>query len=413
MPDSLKPPYKLNTILYGPPGTGKTYSTIKMAAEIIKGEKIDDYEECKRIFQVGRKEGQIEFVTFHQNYSYEDFIEGIKPTENDTELKFETRDGVLKRLIEGSQIKETFEQVYSIFQSWMSDKNKSLEMEIEIKERGRSKKPKKQKYTVKLESSRLQLHPQNSQGVQINTEDLKRLFSDGTSSQTTYKPIYEELVKLLKNLRFEVNQQTESVNKKIILIIDEINRANISRVFGELISLIEEDKRLGKKNELVIKLPVSGVQFGVPANLYIIGTMNTADKSIALLDVALRRRFTFVHMPPKPELVTDPAVKTLMETINQALFDDGKGADYLIGHAYFMDKKPEEMPDVMNNQVLPLLSEYYMNDVGAVYDLLKDKKEIFKNAEIELVEPKKNMGMLTVIEKTGTTTTDNRNTTSR
>jgi len=150
--------------------------------------------------------------------------------------------------------------------------------------------------------------------------------------------------------------QTEAL-KNFVLIIDEINRANISKVFGELITLLEDDKRLGEENELKVSLPNGEKEFGVPPNLFLIGTMNTADKSIALIDIALRRRFEFIGFYPKYEGYNADAI-ALLQKINPAIFEaKKKSADYLIGHAYFMNQQPIET--ILKNKVIPLLMEYF------------------------------------------------------
>ncbi|MBK8516204.1 MAG: AAA family ATPase [Saprospiraceae bacterium] len=153
------------------------------------------------------------------------------------------------------------------------------------------------------------------------------------------------------------------------MIIDEINRANISRVFGELITLIEPDKRSHGEIPLQCTLP-SGDEFMVPSNLYIIGTMNTADKSIALLDIALRRRFEFESMYPLDFIpgkeIYDVAI---LKKINESIIKK-KGHDFQIGHAYFMDRS-QNLRERMNKRVIPLLMEYFMNDEKEVTEILK------------------------------------------
>jgi len=161
------------------------------------------------------------------------------------------------------------------------------------------------------------------------------------------------------------------------LIIDEINRANISRVFGELITLLEDDKRLGADNELKLRLPGLPDEelFGVPPNLYIVGTMNTADKSIALIDIALRRRFVFEDMYPREEVVNrllPIPYNTYLLALNERI-KGLKGADFMIGHAYLIGKTGDtkEVAAVFNQKIIPLLNEYFYNQRNAsVFDIL-------------------------------------------
>jgi 5-methylcytosine-specific restriction endonuclease McrBC GTP-binding regulatory subunit McrB len=184
---------------------------------------------------------------------------------------------------------------------------------------------------------------------------------------------YEPLLQLL--LEKGKSSIIEKVEKKnYVIIIDEINRANISRVFGELITLIEEDKRSHGKIPMRVTLP-SGDSFTVPSNLFIIGTMNTADKSISLLDIALRRRFEFVPMYPNI-LIQGVNSPTVLETINAEIIKR-KGHDFTIGHAYFMGEE-YTLEKTINNKVIPLLLEYFMNDE-------KEVAAILKAAEIEVI----------------------------
>ncbi len=182
-----------------------------------------------------------------------------------------------------------------------------------------------------------------------------------------YFLVYQEILKQLNNTTSEAEVYTTRNN--YVIVIDEINRANISRVFGELITLIEPDKRSDGAIPLEVKLP-SGDRFMIPSNLYIIGTMNTADKSIALLDIALRRRFEFEAMYPKYELDGKPLENVeILRKINERIILT-KGHDFQVGHAYFMAKN-ESLMQRMNNKVIPLLLEYYMNDEKEVKALLQ------------------------------------------
>lgn len=165
-----------------------------------------------------------------------------------------------------------------------------------------------------------------------------------------------------------------------VIIIDEINRANISKVLGELITLIEDNKRWGEVNALSVTLP-SGEVFAVPNNLYIIGTMNSADKSISLIDTALRRRFEFVEFVPKAELVTNKLLKEIIVKLNKALKDEFENTDLLIGHAYFIDKSEDDLSDIMNNSVIPLLYEYNYDNSKKVKTQLN---EVLKDTDFKI-----------------------------
>ena len=203
---------------------------------------------------------------------------------------------------------------------------------------------------------------ENIESMEENKKDLK---------YTLYSGIFKDICE----------RATANPNSNYVLIIDEINRGNISKIFGELITLIEPSKRLGENEELKIRLTYNKKEFGVPKNLYILGTMNTADRSIAMLDIALRRRFNFIEMPPKYNLlerdIEDINLKKLLEAINtriEFLLDK----DHLIGHSYFINIKSfEDFKEVFKNSIMPLLQEYFYDDFEKIKFVLNGEKTNF------------------------------------
>ena len=171
-----------------------------------------------------------------------------------------------------------------------------------------------------------------------------------------------------------------STQENYVFIIDEINRGNISKIFGELITLIEESKRVGKSEGMTARLPYSQQPFGVPDNVYIIGTMNTADRSIATIDTALRRRFLFREMLPNPQvladvMVEDLSISAMLDRMNQriaVLYD----REHTIGHAYFMKLRDnptvETLAEIFRNNIIPLLQEYFYEDYEKIRLVLGD-----------------------------------------
>lgn len=318
----------LNLILYGPPGTGKTYNTAKYAIKILDKKEDDEVDEeeawklLKEKLKVAENEDQrltenedrrVEFITFHQSYSYEEFVEGLRPKITETKSNNENNESVVHQ------------------------NNKTALTEYEIRP-----------------------------GV------LKSIAKRATAD-------------------WEKNKYNA---ENYVLIIDEINRGDISRIFGEMITLIEEDKRLGQPHEIKIKLPYSGESFGLPPNLYIIGTMNSADRSIALIDVALRRRFHFEEKMPDYKRLEEDQKKSkdkdfdidlwkMLEKMNErieCLYD----RDHTLGHAYFLGvKNLEGLMKVFRNKIIPLLKEYFFDDwrkidmvLGCQEDGLKLNKKI-------------------------------------
>ena len=382
--------YPLNTILYGPPGTGKTYNTVLRSAEIIENRKIDSYNEALQIFKDNLHD-QIEFITFHQNYSYEDFIQGLRPeTDNKSSLVFDKKDGIFKTIAD-----KAFKnlKLASISSNELSNElrfDKALESFCDkILDDEDDFKINDTAYIFEVEDDAFRYTGErwsnHSNGLRMKFSDLKEFHRNNVQSRkdvkkltgisglanqhaTYYFLVYSEILKLLPS---QVETSNAVKRKNYVIIIDEINRANISRVFGELITLIEPDKRSDGKIPMQAKLP-SGDIFQVPSNLFIIGTMNTADKSIALLDIALRRRFEFEPMYPKySEDGLDVRDENVLRSINNSIISD-KGHDFQIGHSYFMDSSEDQydLQRRMNVKVIPLLLEYFMNDTKTVCQII-------------------------------------------
>ena len=326
MGKASKKEFDKNVIFYGPPGTGKTYTTAKRAVEICKTEseeELTDYTEVMKRYNELKEKNRIEFITFHQSYGYEEFIEGIKPVVS----------------------------------------NEDDESEDE------SENNKESKTNIKIEN------------------DIKYDVVDG---------IFKKFCDNARKAIIETHDNKEN-KEPYVFIIDEINRGNISKIFGELITLIETTKRAGKEECISTKLPYSKEEFTVPDNVYIIGTMNTADRSIALMDTALRRRFKFEEMLPNYDLLKDIFVEdggvkvnigAMLKTINERieyLYD----REHTIGHAVFLELKENKNIDKLENifkkSVIPLLQEYFYEDYDKIRLILgdnaKDEDEQFIFAE--------------------------------
>ncbi len=383
------PLFPLNQILYGPPGTGKTYHTVTYAVAIAENKPLAQVAREERTALMKRYEkykeaGQIDFITFHQSYAYEDFVQGLRPDAHagaDT-LRFRLVDGVFKKLADRAKANyEAYQQVMrrpklpfeTMLDQMLSERvnRETEEVELplplpggqyksiiiyEVSDNHLKYKRRTLRNTVREEERLLSLHKLKEQyeGREIR-DAINKLY---------YEAVNDALRQFSSSIRFTRNG---SQLRNYVLVIDEINRANISRVFGELITLLEEDKRLGGPNELATTLP-SGESFAVPPNLHVVGTMNTADKSVSLLDVALRRRFAFIPLYPDYSLV--PEFEAVLRPLNEKI-RERKGTDFLIGHSYFIGKDPAELPLIFNRKIIPLLYEYFQNRPEPVREVLE------------------------------------------
>jgi len=397
------PNIPLNQILFGAPGTGKTYNTKRIAVEIINGKKERTREEINKEYQELVNAKQIVFTTFHQSLSYEDFIEGIKPiifedSDENKSVVYEIRNGIFKELCRQAQIQPKvikneienydfdsawndlveeingFIQNEKIFELSILTPNKGLNV-TEITNNGNLKlKPKSseidREYTVSYNRAK-KLQEAFPDLTLIKNIDKEFRSVIGGSNSTAYWSVLNYI-----NNKITSNSKNRAVEtflppKKHVIIIDEINRGNVSAIFGELITLLEEDKRKGNKEQTEVILPYSNDKFSVPNNVYLIGTMNTADRSVEALDTALRRRFSFVEMQPNPEVLSnsnyqDVDLKRLLETINQRI-EVLINKDHQIGHSYFIGiQNLDDLKCVFKDKIIPLLEEYFYGDFGKI-----------------------------------------------
>jgi 5-methylcytosine-specific restriction protein B len=457
-----------NLILYGPPGTGKTFATAREAVKLCSpGVNLDDRATVEAEYRRLVEARQVEFVTFHQSYSYEDFVEGLRPPvsskdgEGDDEksgFRLEVSPGVFHRIATraaaskgstGKSFDLTSRQVFKMSIGEAANPEdaylfeESLEMGYALLGFGEidwtdERFARRDAMIKAWKDAEPETDPPTPQSARVQCPDMFRnwikpgdivIVSKGNGSfraigEVTgpyeYAPradggyFHRRAVNWLWNdragvpveeiyakrfsmrtlymltpsdlnmsalERYITSQEPGGPPEPFVLIIDEINRANISKVFGELITLLEPDKRITPEGGgLKVRLPYSKEAFGVPANLHVIGTMNTADRSIALLDTALRRRFEFRELMPDPDLPELKAASArcgvdlgkLLRTLNdriEYLFD----REHQIGHAYFIKCASRgDLDAVMRHKVIPLLAEYFYEDWSKVALVLGD-----------------------------------------
>ncbi|PSU55699.1 hypothetical protein CTM75_19490 [Photobacterium phosphoreum] len=367
-----------NQILYGPPGTGKTFHTMEAAVKAAEPYfKWANRDQLKAEYERLVSEKRVRFVTFHQSYGYEEFVEGVKAeTHSNGNILYTVKAGTFRQICTDCD-KTRLLRVNDKFKSY-----ELIEMTPEL-------------YIFrKKNGNRLPLPREVVDSVYQDYKngvlDLLKPKAEWLSYPTNIEPYFVTGYDSLYKDMFPTMKQRENTsgqNNNYVLIIDEINRGNISKIFGELITLVEPSKRKGAEEALEVTLPYSGDVFSVPDNLYIIGTMNTADRSLALMDTALRRRFDFVEMMPKPELFKNRKIKNidltqLLNTLNkriEVLYD----REHTLGHAFFFpvyneqgeDKAFELLKAAFKNKIIPLLEEYFFDDWNKIRLVLGDNQK--------------------------------------
>lgn len=371
---ATKENFPLNQILYGPPGTGKTYETKKLAVKICEGLDLNERNEIASHYKKLIEDGRVVFTTFHQSMSYEDFIEGIKPVTKDedgTELesiKYKVIPGIFKKICEKARRASEVNGVDNFDESWIKFMDYLEEKEVVTVKSINGKAD----FTVIQNTTGTGLMTDEAHPKYFSKEQLYRIYKGErgvpAGGHDNYrKAIVDNFMK--KEVTIGLKDYVAPINSEAkfpyLLIIDEINRGNIPQIFGELITLIEDSKRENASDEISVTLPYSGETFIVPSNLYILGTMNTADRSIEALDTALRRRFVFLEKMPdadKLEVVDGIDLAAMLNTMNARL-EYLLDRDHTIGHAYFINaKNVEDIRNIFANKIIPQLQEYFYSD---------------------------------------------------
>ena len=388
---------KKNIILQGAPGTGKTYNTAALALSIC-GETIPEmHEDVMKRYGELQKEGRIGFCTFHQSMDYEDFVEGIKPKTENGAISYDVEDGIFKAL--SDKARENYEDSQKTIEVLQRQKSiqdkmydflqKALENRTEFLTRLGYKfiiteiTDKNIIVSIITENNIATGEPIKNSTPTISLSELTELLEKEVAlNEIGDIPAYfNRKTKLSRDyytfyIANEINKiKTKNVNvqktelQNFVLIIDEINRGNVSKIFGELITLLEADKRIGGEHPIKVTLPYSKESFGVPSNLYIIGTMNTTDRSVGNIDYAVRRRFAFVTLKAEIELVEQNSIPTAVELFKSVESFLKKNRidmdldDLMVGHSYLFAKDENELALKWQYEILPLLNEYIKDNI--------------------------------------------------
>lgn len=358
-------------ILQGAPGCGKTYITTELAVYLCDGEVPSTREELKKRYKELQKEGRVEFTTFHQSLDYEEFVEGLKPDTdslNDKEMRFVVKSGIFKRICQAASATTTsnLKEAYNSFAEDVVNYDDIYKINM----------PNGSMFGVTI-NGKGNLSLYTGKDFKLNGtltyDNIEKFFYGADLGY--WKCYFKGIIDVLKK-DYKLAAENKDANKPYVLVIDEINRANVSKVLGELITLLEKNKRLGEEDEFTVTLPYSGENFGVPDNLYIIGTMNTADRSLGYIDYAVRRRFAFMTIEAKSDVIREfyngngelMKKELLLFTSVSDLIKDNLNPDFdlndiMVGHSYFLAKSDDDFELNLEYKIRPLLEEYLRDGI--------------------------------------------------
>ena len=383
---------KKNVILQGAPGTGKTYSTAALALyiigqkepEAIEGLNFNDHKEVMKRYEVYRSKNQIGFCTFHQSMDYEDFVEGLRPeiVNNGASVAYDVKPGIFKKMcnIASASITDrvdNFNDTWNKLVELLNDKDFVMvpllsnrrQIRIELNEYGNGLVERTYEDDVYKKGEWLDGHSKF-----FSMDQLYNIYRGipgvPAGGHDNYRKAIVAYMKQKLGLKEYTAGRSVTEDKNFVLIIDEINRGYVSKIFGELITLLEKDKRLGAEHPIKVKLSYSNEEdFGVPSNLYIIGTMNTTDRTTGTLDYALRRRFDFITLEADPSVLDSsvPAARHIFEDVRKFIeekkMDDMDISDLMVGHSYFMSSNDNELKNKIRYEVIPLIREYIKDGI--------------------------------------------------